>query len=374
MRLAFFTNDCLLVGSGGVQVCTHEFLELFQTIDPALELVTYATDQGLPARLRRRLRPSPHHRLIDRAQLGRCLNRLRQAGTTVLLLNNSDALALAPLLRRALPGLRLVYLSHGPVVTDVVNGWRLPLPGERHRRWFDATPGRVLDEDLRLRSHIDGTVSISASDDAMETWLGSPSHLWIPRPIAARPARLQPVPGRIGCVSTLNHAPNHDGLVRLARALDAMPLDACGGVQLRLVGGPETLGRRLADGHASITYLGRLSDAGLAEEMVTWRGVVNPIFCLARGCSMKVKTALEQGLPVLTTPIGARGYVWDPQALPLGDTPEALAGLVQQVALDDEAHRAARAGAVRIATLSEPPSALVSRLEQFLRQVSSPRR
>lgn len=368
MRLAFFTNDCLLVGSGGVQVCTQEFLELFRAIDPAIELVTYATDQGLPLRLRRRLFPSSHHRLINQFQLRRCLNQLRHAGTTVLLLNNSDALALAPPLRRALPGLRLVYLSHGPVVTDVVNSRRLPMPGERRRRLFNATPGRVLDEDLRLRSYIDATVSISASDDAMENWLGSPAHIWIPRPIMARPARLQPLPGRIGCVSTLNHAPNHDGLVRLARALDAR-----GGVQLRLVGGPEKLGRRLSDAHSSISYLGRLSDAELAKEMVTWRGVVNPIFCLARGCSMKVKTALEQGLPVLTTPIGARGYAWDPQALPLGDTPEALAGLVTQVALEDEAHRAALAGAAHIATLSEPPSALVSRLERFLLQVSPPR-
>jgi len=367
MRLAFFTNDCLLVGSGGVQVCTHEFLELFRTLDPALPLVTYATDLGLPARLRRRLRPSPYHRLIDRAQLRRCLGQLQEAGTSVLLLNNADALALAPVLRRALPTLRLVYLSHGPVVTDVVNGQRLPLPGEDRRRPFGATAGRVLDEDLRLRRLLDGTVSSSASDDAMEDWLGSRSHIWIPRPLAARPLDLQPLPGRIGCVSTLNHAPNHDGLVRLARALDAR-----GDVQLRLVGGPEGLGRRLARCHPSIAYLGRLSDAELAAEMASWRGVVNPIFCLARGCSMKVKTALEQGLPVLTTPIGARGYHWDPQALPLGDTPDALAQLVTRVALDDDAHRSALAGAAHIATLSEPRSALVARLERFLRLLPLP--
>jgi len=367
MRLALLTNDCLLVGSGGVQVCTHEFLELFRAIDPALDLLTYATDHGLPARLRRRLFPSPYHRLIDRPQLRRCRNRLQEAGTTVLLLNNADALALAPRFRRAMPRLRLVYLSHGPVVTDVVNAWRLPLPGEARRRPFEATPGRVLDEDLRLRRHLDGTVSISASDDAMEDWLGSPAHVWIPRPIEARPLGQQPLPGRIGCVSTLNHVPNHDGLVRLARALDAR-----GTVQLRLVGGPESLGRRLADGHPSIVYLGRLSDARLADEMASWRGVVNPIFCQARGCSMKVKTALEQGLPVLTTPIGARGYRWDPKALPLGATPEALAELVTRVALDDDAHRAALAGAASMATLSEPRPALVARLETFLRSLSPP--
>jgi Glycosyl transferases group 1 len=361
MRLALLTNDCLLVGAGGVQVCTNEFLDLFRAIDPALTLVTYATDQGLPARLRRRLFPSPYHRLIDRSQLRRCLRHLREAGTTMLLLNNADALALAPLLRRAMPGLRLVYLSHGPVVTDVVNGWRLPLPGEGPRRPFEATPGRVLDDDLRLRRHIDGTVSISASDDAMEAWLGSPVHCWIPRPLGPRPLDLKPLPGRIGCVSTLNHAPNHDGLVQLAQALDARP-----GVQLRLVGGPEGLGRRLAHRHPSITYLGRLSDADLAAEMVGWRGVVNPIFCPARGCSMKVKTALEQGLPVLTTPTGARGYRWDPQALPLGATPAALADLVRRVALEDDAHREALAGVARILSLAESRQALVARLEGFL--------
>ncbi len=361
MKLAFLTNDCLLIGSGGVQVCTKEFLELFRDIDPTLELVKYKTDMGLLARLLRRARPSPYRRLIGLSQLRSCLCQIKEAGTTVLLLNNSDALILAPVLRRALPTLRLVYLSHGPVVTDFVNSQLLPLPSEDRRPLFSATAGRVLEEDLRLRRHLDGTVSISASDDAMEDWLGSRAHIWIPRHLAPHTLDLQPQQGRIGCVSTLNHAPNHDGLVRLARALDSR-----GEVQLRLVGGPEALGRRLARCYPSIAYLGRLSADELAEEMASWRGVVNPIFCMARGCSMKVKTALEMGLPVLTTPIGARGYYWDSQALPLGVTPDDLAQLVTQVALDDGAHRSAQAGAARIATLSEPRSALVARLERFL--------
>ena len=362
MKLTFLTNDCLLAGAGGVQICTQEFLALFQAIDSRLALVTYSTDQGLPARMRRRLWPSPYQRLIARGELRCCLKSIRKAGSTVLLLNNSDALALAPLLRRALPAYRLVYLSHGPVVTDEVNIQRLPLPGGGRRRLFRFTPGWVLDQDLWLRRHIDATVSISASDDTMEAWLGSPAHLWIPRPIAARLLNLRPIPGRIGCVSTLNHAPNHDGLVRLARALDAR-----GSVTLRLVGGPESLGHRLARCHPSIDYLGPLSDEALAEEIVTWRAFVNPIFCQARGCSMKVKTALEQGLPVLTTPVGARGYNWDPLALPLSVSPDALAEQIWQVALHDKPYLEALAGAARIAALAPPAADVVARVHHLLR-------
>jgi hypothetical protein len=362
MKLAFLTNACLLSGLGGVQVCTQEFLDLFRKIDPNLQLFPYSTDQRISARLGRRLRPSSYQKLISPKLLRKCLSGFKEADTSTLLLNNSDALALAPLLRKALPGVRLVYLSHGPVITDVVNGQRLQLPADERMSNFKESPGRVLDEDLRLRRIISGTVSISASDDNMEKWLGSPAHIWIPRVIESRPAKLQPLLGRIGCISTLNHAPNYDGMVQLAYALDSRKEK----VQLRLVGGPESLGRRLARDHPSITYLGSLSDEALAEEVLGWRALVNPIFCMARGCSMKVKTALEQGLPVLTTAIGARGYTWDKEALPLSVSCDELAELVVRVALDDDAHQASIAGAARIIALSSALEEHAKRLDKFL--------
>ena len=54
----------------------------------------------------------------------------------------------------------------------------------------------------------------------------------------------------------------------------------------------------------------------------------NPIFVNAKGRSTKIGLALGWRLPIATTGLGVRGYVWDQVMLPTAGTPSELAQLV----------------------------------------------
>jgi hypothetical protein len=219
-------------------------------------------------------------------------------------------------------------------ITDVVNNLRIA-PGtipsyQKNSRWL----GDLLKTEIAIRESLDGVLCISEEDVAFEQWLGSQHTQFIPRQIHSDPLEFNPIKGRVGTVGTLDHGPNLHGLRLLAEALSG---DST--VDLRVVGGPEKVGLALQDEFKAITYLGRLSDEELKEEAATWCAFVNPIFCNARGASTKVATALGWGLPVLTTPIGARGYSWDDKLLPLSSTSSDLANLCKIVGTANDLRR-----------------------------------
>lgn len=307
--------------------CSREYRDTLAAAGLGPEVLEFDLDLSLRSRLLRRLLPRPYAYRPPARFAAEAATHARRLGAEVCFLNNTAALSLAPALRAAAPSLRLVFLSHGAELTDVVNNLRLtPETAPRDQRsapWL----GRLLLEELRLRSALDGAVVIAEPDVLVEEWLGTPAVAFLPRTVPAAALPLAPVPGRVGCVSTLDHGPNLQGIRLLVAALDPVS-----GVRLRLVGGPESLGRELASSHPTVDYLGPLDDPSLLAEAATWRAFVNPLFCPARGASTKVATALGWGLPVLTTPQGRRGYRWPEDALPLADTPESLAALACRVA------------------------------------------
>ena len=67
--------------------------------------------------------------------------------------------------------------------------------------------------------------------------------------------------------------------------------------------------------------LGPLDDADLRGEAGSWNCFINPLFCLSRGCSTKLATALSWEIPVVTTSFGRRGYVWNDGTLSLAERP-----------------------------------------------------
>jgi hypothetical protein len=85
---------------------------------------------------------------------------------------------------------------------------------------------------------------------------------------------------------------------------------------VRVVGGPQELGRWLADKYGTVDYLGTLDDAALAVEAATWNVFIHPIFCLPRGCSTKLAIGIAWQIPIVTTAEGRRGYLWDHGTMP----------------------------------------------------------
>src|SRR5207237_7690665 len=122
---------------------------------------------------------------------------------------------------------------------------------------------------------------------------------WLPRTLPPGEALTwQPDPNRVGCVSTLDHPPNWEGLVLFLRELEPT---APPNLRFRLVGGPEHRGRQLAGEFVRVDYLGALNEDALAAEAKTWSCFVHPLFCYARGCSTKLAVALRWRIPIVTT-------------------------------------------------------------------------
>jgi hypothetical protein len=154
--------------------------------------------------------------------------------------------------------------------------------------------------------------------------------------------------------------------------LFAEALQDLDGIELRVVGGPESIGVALQNEFKSIRYLGELPDEKLTAEAATWCAFINPIFCYARGASTKVATALGWGLPVITTPHGARGYRWDQQALPLAKSVSEMLNITKQIASSDDAE-SWRMRAKLVADLAPSASEAGEFLLNFLESVAPAR-
>jgi len=303
-----YTNH-LRSGGGGVQKCTHEFIRVLGAAGVELEILAVDPDRRSSTRLLRRFRSSRYWRPMSRA----CLCKLRDAMprfdyvflNQVALVGAIDDFNLgskAPL---------LVMLSHGCEITDLLHLARLAqiLPLNTRDIWPSkrfALATTLVDE-IKGRTQVHGVISISPFDAEMEAWLGSPSTTWIPRIIEPCPLRRAPVCGRFGFVGTLDHPPNLEGLVNVLDSLLERNLHR---LAIRVVGGPERQGTWLASKYSSVEYLGPLDDHALQVEAGTWSAFLHPIFCLARGCSTKLATALSWQVPIITTALGRRGYTW----------------------------------------------------------------
>jgi len=349
---------------GGVQWCTNEYLCLIKAAGWMPEIVATVPPRDILSRITRRFFPQPYKGLHCRDVLSEILQKVDRRTNGWIFLNNTESAALAPQLRLYRPDVRLCFLSHGVEVTDVVNNLRLAPhatpSAHRKSRWL----GDLLKKEIYMRNALDAVVCISEQDVAFEHWLGSQSVLFLPRQITFAPLELSPIKMRVGTVGTLNHGPNLHGLRLFAEALQDLD-----GIELRVVGGPESIGMALQSEFKSIRYLGGLSDEKLRVEAATWCAFINPIFCYARGASTKVATALGWGLPVITTPHGARGYRWDQQALPLAKSVSEMLNITKQIASSDDAQKWS-IRAKMIANLAPSPSESGALLLNFLESVS----
>lgn len=322
----FVTHSVYLQnGGGGAQWCTREYRSTLSRAGFKLVDVAFESRRDWVARFRHKFRPSPEGEIPGAKIAQEIAKRLSTTGAQLCFLNNSDAGLLAPRIREAAPSLRLVFLSHGVELTDMVNNLRIAPDAIAPSRRRPEFIGRLLQAELRQRQAIAATICISEPDELLEAWLGTYRTLFLPRQVPLDDLTATPQSGRIGCVATLDHGPNRQGIEKLASALALYP-----SVKLRIVGGPEALGRSIAAQFTSTQYCGRLSEHDLRAEAATWCAFANPIFCSARGASTKVAAALSWGLPVFTTPQGARGYRWPKDSLPLANTPADLAALLSK--------------------------------------------
>lgn len=326
MTALFVTHAAAVSGRpGGLQICTREYIETLGAagLDVSLEIIEH--DSRLLTRVSQRLFPTPYpdqwrSSAID--QIAAAADRTRARIVCLNLVNLAPlAAALRPRLSR---DTAIVLLSHGLESVDCLHTIRSRSPR------LERKLGRQLVEERAQRQAIDHVFCLAPFEAEIEKWLGARAVTALPRTIPAR-ERLAwtPDPTRLGFVGTLDHPPTGDGLEQFLMAFEPIaPPD----LRVRIVGGPESAGRRFAGRFRAAEYLGPLADADLEREAATWSAFVHPLFCWARGCSTKLAVALAWQLPIVTTPAGARGYTWRDGVLPMAETPKAFARLAADLA------------------------------------------
>jgi glycosyltransferase involved in cell wall biosynthesis len=308
--------------SGGLQICTHEYVRTLRAAGIDLTFSTIAHDRRMATRIRRRLAPAPYPSQWRSSAVSDIVSSARRVDARLVLLNLVNLAPLARALKPRLPAhTRIVLLSHGLESVDFLH----TIPFDSHSRRQQSELGKRLLAERRHRLTIDHVFTLTSWEAEIERWLGARNVTALPRTVTKRaPLEWRPDASRLGFVGTLDHVPNRDGLEQFLTALEQF---APARLHVRLVGGPEASGRSLAGRFRSVRYLGPLDDRALESEASTWSAFVHPLFCFARGCSTKLAIALAWRIPVVTTRAGARGYTWREGALPMADSPESLARL-----------------------------------------------
>jgi hypothetical protein len=296
--------------SGGVQICTREYIAAIEEAGFALDFVTFEAANGPVLKILRRIDRRPYRYFLPDKLVDRVLQLAERRGATHIFLNTGDLAPLAADLKRRCPNVTIVLLSIGLESVDYIHTLRTR--GGRSnffglRRAHALNLGRQLIEECRQRFYIDKVLCLADFEAEIERWLGTREIMVVPRTINPSPVDWIPVEGRVGFVGRLDHPPNLEGLMLMLEALAHRDTSK---IEVRVVGAPDDFGAKISIRYPFVNYRGSLSEAQLIEESATWTCAINPVFCYARGASTKLAIIVSWGIPVVTTPQGQRGYEW----------------------------------------------------------------
>jgi len=325
---------------GGVQICTREFIASLNSAGFKLTILEWDTDRRPMTRLRRKLRAHPYADRVPPRVIADVIRAQQSTGARIILLSGVELAEIAKEIRDGLksPDAKLVLFSYGLKSVDYLHNARVA--GNLDSTQTAFALGQLLIAEANQRRYLDHVLCLAPFEVTFEEWLGAKKVDWIPRTVSSLepPLVWRPTGDRIGCVCTLHHGPNAEGLLQFLMEFDRL---APRNVRFRLVGQPAEEGRQIAQQFRFVDYLGHLDDAALREEAVSWNCFVHPLFCHAAGASTKLATALAWQIPIVTTTVGRRGYVWRKGEIPTAEEPESLAGLTVRM-LDLESASATR--------------------------------
>lgn len=136
-------------------------------------------------------------------------------------------------------------------------------------------------------------------------------------------------------VAGFQHTPNVDAAVWFVREILPLVRLKHPALMLHLVGSnPSDTVKQLANAHVKVT--GFVTARELAAYYDQARVAVVPLR-IGAGIKLKVVEAMQEGLPLVTTPIGAQGLKGFDRIVPVTDTPQAFADAVLRLLEDDAA-------------------------------------
>jgi len=313
---------------GGVQLCSKEYLQTLAEAGFSLKKLKVDNDRRMSNRVKRKIKSETYNYNFNHDNAIADIKNSLTDSVKYIFLNQYALRPLAKTIKENLGyGIKIVLLSHGLASVDYLHEIRatsamlqkdISNPEVNHL-------GRQLVEETSHSAYIDQVFCLAPFEVEIEKWLGAKRAIHIPRTINESPLNWKPIKGRVGYVGRLDHAPNKEGLLLVLNELKKIKGNI---IELRIVGSAVEEGQKLSEAYEFINYLGELSDEELREEASTWSTFINPIFSYAMGCSTKLAVALGWDIPIITTTMGIRGYVWNEGNIPIADEAESFANLV----------------------------------------------
>lgn len=368
---AFVTNDDDLNSPvpGGVQICSQEYLSIIRLAFEHVTVLNVSISKRLEDRLLRKTKLGSY-RDYSGSSITKTLLQLETFRPQVVFINKVELLRIIPRIKQLLPGVAVIVLSHGNKsgddlfeISDERSGAQSAIT--RFRKSLKLGLDIVTESKFR-KTWIDGVCTMSKEECTIEHWLGCSNTFFFPRLIANRSTARKPISNRIGFIGTLDHPPNRVALEELF----SMHLDTAREYHVRLIGGPEVFGRQWTSALQNVEYLGPLSDEEAEAEMSSWGMFLNPVFWLSRGASMKLATGLSNGIPVLTTKNGMRGYDIDNNLVHLcGDNAKSMRGELKFLLENPEYLQQLEARLLNAETIGPSNTALAVAFKQFVQQI-----
>lgn len=336
-KAIFLTNKSSVHSTvtGGVQLCSQEFLEILNAVDN-ISLQEYYVPFTKNIRQRILIKAGFENYSMydvekDKAAL---VSYIKNNQVEIVFINMASLVRYAKPIKEAFgEKVKVILMSHGNHSGDFLHLISKPLKHVSMLKSFlnKIRLGLLISTESLFRvKYLDGVIALSETEMQIENWFGAKASLFLPRRMASAFLLHKPVAGRVGFVGRLDHPPNLQGIEILMEAsADSL-------IEIRLVGAPENIGNQLSKKYNQVNYLGELSDADLEKEVATWAILLNPVWWYSTGASTKLAKAISWGVPIVTTTAGMRGYKWNNGNLLVADTPQQMWKLIHQNANDTQ--------------------------------------
>jgi glycosyltransferase involved in cell wall biosynthesis len=336
MNKLLFLADSIHLKSeipGGVQICTHEFIDLLKLCNFDVELFPVNHTRKIFTRMKIKLGIELYTRYDFDKIAQKIIFEIKKSNINYVALNQVDFIKIATFIKKEFKEkVKIIVLSHGNESGDFLHH-----VVRRQTNWFIHIRDivrlgfAIYNESKHFIEDIDFVLSISETEKQINNWLGAKNSIFIPRTIKPDFIDWKPILSRVGFVGTLNHKPNIDGLKML---LNELKIKNIGNLEIRIVGGPKEEGLKLEKEYSFVKYVGHLIDSDFKKEVSSWAIFLNPIFWYSRGASTKLAQGIAWGLPIATTEAGNRGYAWKKGSLLVASNSNEMAQQIIDAASD----------------------------------------
>jgi hypothetical protein len=319
---ALFISQDVFLGesnlSGGVRLCTSDFIALIST---KYELVFFPvkTKLNLLNRVINKLGligyPSFHSSMLRVDEVAKIL---KDKEIKYIFINHTYISSIAIVIKKSFPDVKIVLCSHGNESGDFLHLiTRFPENMNFISRIFGRYKlGKILTQEVEFRRfYFDAVLTVSEVEESIEKWLGVKTVKFVPRVFLNKFIDWSPVNQRVGFVSDISHEPNYFSILKFCELVDDSSLRES--IHVRLVGKIHSRYTFLSRRFPFVECTGYLSEAEIVSELATWNYYLNLVDYFSKGVSTKLAYGMNLGIPVLSTQIGVRGYVFPHKTGPI---------------------------------------------------------